>query len=325
MSNADRAPIDPNAPPTAEAGRLMRHATVVAVGVAGGLALMKLVAWLTTGSVAVAASFVDSLLDIGASSVNLVAVAIALRPADADHRFGHTKAEPLAGLAQSAFVIGSAAFLSLEAIGRLLSPVPVVRGEVAIGVMIVATVATLGLVAYQRSVSRRTGSVAVAADSLHYTADLLTHVAVIAGVVLSGELGWSWADPVFAIAIAAFLVVGGVRIARRSIDLLMDRELADDVRARILAIAAAEPGVLACQALRTRSAGLRHFVELRLVMARELPLWEAHAIGERVAAGVRAELPRAEIIIHHDPEGSHPHDPAEVLVADAERGATDGP
>lgn len=295
----------------------MRRATLVAVAVAGGLALTKLVAWLMTDSVAVAASFVDSLLDVGASSVNLVAVAIALRPPDADHRFGHTKAEPLAGLAQSAFVIGSAAFLSLEAIGRLIAPVPVARSEVAVAVMIVATAATLGLVAYQRSVARRTGSVAVAADSLHYTADLLTHVAVIAGVVLSAELGWSWADPVFAVGIAAFLVVGGVGIARRSIDLLMDRELADDVRTRILDLARAEPGVLACHALRTRSAGLRHFIELRLVMGRELPLWEAHAIGERVAARIRAELPRAEIIIHHDPEGSHAPDGEAVAATGA--------
>ncbi|TNF30756.1 MAG: cation diffusion facilitator family transporter [Deltaproteobacteria bacterium] len=295
----------PHAAETAspEHARLLRRATTLAIIVAGSLAVLKLSAWLLTGSVSVASSLVDSLLDIGASAVNLWAIRLALRPADREHRFGHGKAEPLAGLAQSAFVVGSAIFLSLEAVNRLLNPAPVTRGAIGIGVMVIAIIATLALVTYQRKVSRLTSSVAVEADSLHYTGDVLMNLAVIAGIVLSSELGWTWADPVFALGIATILIVSAVRILIRSIDQLMDRELPDETRAEIIALAESDPAVTEVHDLKTRMSGRQRFVQLHLTMDAMMPLVRAHAVGERVAAAIEALLPEAEVIVHHDPGG----------------------
>jgi len=286
-----------------EHARLLRRATTLAIVVASTLAALKLTAWGLTGSVSVASSLVDSLLDIGASAVNLWAIRLALRPADREHRFGHGKAEPLAGLAQSAFVVGSAVFLSLEAVNRLMNPVAVSRGAIGVAVMIIATVATLALVRYQRRVARETSSVAVEADSLHYTGDILMNVAVIAGILLSTELGWAWADPVFALGIAAILIVGALRILIRSIDQLMDRELPDETRAQILEIARADPAVTEVHDLKTRLSGRQQFVQLHLSMNAMMPLVQAHAVGDRVSAAIRELLPEAEIIVHHDPAG----------------------
>ena len=293
----------PKPTPTPDVGRQLRRITTIAVAVAATLAALKLAAWALTGSVSMASSLVDSLLDIGASAVNLWAIRVALKPADHDHRFGHGKAEPLAGLAQAAFVTGSAAFLSLEAVDRLMNPVPVTRGALGIAVMVLATLATLALVTAQRRVARRTGSLAVEADSLHYTGDLLMNGAVIAGLVLSTELGWPWADPVMALAIAAVLMVGAIRILLRAIDQLMDRELPEAMRERIVAIAHRAPEVLDVHDLKTRTSGRQRFVQLHITMDGQLPLARAHAIGDEVTAAILALIPEAEVIVHHDPAG----------------------
>lgn len=286
-----------------EHAQLLRRVTTFAVVIATSLSVLKLGAWALTGSVSMASSLVDSLLDIGASAVNLWAIRMALRPADREHRFGHGKAEPLAGLAQSAFVSGSAVFLSLEAVDRLLNPVAVMRGAVGIAVMVVATIATLWLVRYQRRVAAATNSVAVEADSLHYTGDLLMNAAVIAGIVLSSELGWAWADPVFALGIAAILAIGAIRILIRSIDQLMDHELSEETRARILEIARADPAVLDVHDLKTRTSGRQQFVQLHIAMDAMMPLVRAHAVGDRVAAAISELLPDCEVMVHHDPAG----------------------
>ena len=293
----------PKPTPTPDVGRQLRRITTIAVAVAATLAALKLAAWALTGSVSMASSLVDSLLDIGASAVNLWAIRVALKPADHDHRFGHGKAEPLAGLAQAAFVTGSAAFLSLEAVDRLMNPVAVTRGALGIAVMVLATLATLALVTAQRRVARRTGSLAVEADSLHYTGDLLMNGAVIAGLVLSTELGWPWADPVMALAIAAVLMVGAIRILLRAIDQLMDRELPEAMRERIVAIAHRAPEVLDVHDLKTRTSGRQRFVQLHITMDGQLPLARAHAIGDEVTAAILALIPEAEVIVHHDPAG----------------------
>jgi len=296
-------PAAASPPVGADLERLLRRVTTLAVVVAASLAALKLAAWALTGSVSMASSLVDSLLDIGASAVNLWAIRVALKPADHDHRFGHGKAEPLAGLAQAAFVTGSAAFLSLEAVDRFVNPVPVTRGALGIAVMLIATAATLALVAYQRSIAKRTRSLAVEADSLHYTGDLLMNAAVIAGLVLSTELGWDWADPAMALGIAAVLMTGAIRILLRAIDQLMDRELSNEVRAQILATASADPAVLEVHDLKTRTSGRQTFVQLHITMAADMPLMRAHAIGERVSAAIHGLLPEAEVIVHHDPAG----------------------
>ncbi|PIE18706.1 MAG: divalent metal cation transporter FieF [Proteobacteria bacterium] len=294
----------PPAPPAAH-GPELRRVTRAAVAVALTLVAVKTAAWLATGSVAIASSAVDSLMDSFASGLNLWAVNLSLKPADREHRFGHGKAEALAGLVQAAFVLGSAGFVALEAIARLIDPVELRSGALGVVVMVLSTLATAALLGYQRRVAKRTGSLAIKADSLHYAGDLLMNLAVIAGIVLASELGWAWADSAFAVVVAAVIVVGAVHIARGAIDQLMDRELPDEVRARILALALSEPVVRDAHDLKTRASGRGIFIQLHLSMADGLPLGQAHRAGVRVSELIRAELPNAEVLIHHDPVDDH--------------------
>ena len=181
--------------------RLMRLATVASVSVACLLIVAKIAAAMMTGSVSLLSSLVDSLLDAFASVINLLAVRHALQPADREHRFGHGKAEPLAGLAQAAFIAGSGVFIAIEAIHRLGSGEPIENSNIGIAVMVLSLVLTLVLVAFQNHVVRRTGSTAIGADAIHYRMDILLNLSVIAALVAAGEFGLWWFDGVVALAI----------------------------------------------------------------------------------------------------------------------------
>ncbi len=282
---------------------LMTRATHASVTVAVLLSLFKLGAFLLTGSVAMLATLIDSLLDAASSIVNMVAVRHALTPADREHRFGHGKAEALAGLWQAAFISGSALFLVFQAGDRLLHPQAVRHTELGIGVMVVATLATILLVLYQRHVVRETGSLAIGADSLHYLTDVLANLGVIAALALSTWAGWEAADPLFAIAVAAYVFASAWQIARRSLDQLMDRELDDREREQIRRIALSHPKVEDLHELRTRVAGQTVFIQMHLEMDGNMPLHEAHAIVVEVMERLQRAYPNAEIIIHEDPAG----------------------
>ena len=208
----------------------MRQATYASVGVAPILIGAKLFAYLMTDSVSLLSTLLDSLLDAAASLVNLVAVRTALTPADAEHRFGHGKAEPLAALGQSAFIAGSALFLLVEAGNRVVNPSPIQNSGIGLAVMVFSIAATFLLVLYQRHVIRLTNSVAIRADSIHYVSDLLVNGAVIAALLLWRQFGWALADPIFAACVGLYILYTAWRIARGSLDLLMDRELPDAAR-----------------------------------------------------------------------------------------------
>lgn len=287
----------------ASRGRMMRLATTAAVCVAALLIAAKLAAWIATGSVALLSTLVDSALDAVASVLNLVAVRQALTPADNEHRFGHGKAEPLAGLGQSAFIAGSALFVIGEAGKRLFVPEPVVRGEVGIAVMVVSVVLTLFLLRFQRMVVRETGSLAVRADSTHYAGDLLMNVAVIAALAVQSTLGWNFVDPVLAIVIALSLIWSAWRISKQSLDLLMDRELPEADRHRIVEISTSHPEVRNVHDLRTRSAGHDAFIQLHLELDPDIALSKAHIISDQVEQAILTAYPNAEVIIHQDPAG----------------------
>lgn len=290
-----RDPLDPRAQ------RLARWATYASVSVAAVLVAVKAGAWFVTGSVAMLSSLMDSALDLFASLVTFVAVRVSLRPPDAEHRFGHGKAQPLAALAQSAFIAGSGVFLLIQAGERLIRPEPVRETDLGIAVIALSVVLTLGLVSWQRHVARRTGSVAVAADMAHYGADLLANGAVILGLALAGYAGLSWADPVVGGAIALFLMHGAWGIARGALDLLMDREMDEAERARIVEIATSYTQVVGVNALRTRRTGTHAFIEIHLAMSGSLTLTRAHAIGQAVAFQIQQVFPDADVIVHHDP------------------------
>ncbi len=285
------------------ADRLRRLATYASVAVATLLIAVKFAAWLETGSVALLSSLVDSLLDIAASLVNLVAVRHAMSPADREHRFGHGKAEPLAVLGQSAFITGSAMLLLAEAVRRLISPARVENPPAGIAVMIFSIVVTIGLVLYQRHVVRRTGSIAITADELHYRSDLVLNLSVIAALVVGSALDIPILDPLFGAAIGIWIVYSAVRLARLSLFQLMDQELPDDEREKIRAIAQSHPDVVAAHDLRTRVAGPTAFIQIHIEMNGTLSLIRAHEISDEVEAELRAAYPNAEVMIHQDPEG----------------------
>jgi ferrous-iron efflux pump FieF len=297
------------APPLSVAGidapalRLRRNATYAALAVALLLIVVKLAAWIGTGSVALLASLVDSLVDAAASAVNLFAVRHAATPADREHRFGHGKAEPLASLGQSAFLIGSAVLLLAETVRRLVSPGPVTNQPAGIAVMIFAIAVTIGLVAYQRHAVRRTRSLAISADELHYRSDIVLNVGVIATLILGHMFSSTLLDPLFGGAVGLWIIYGAVKIARLSLTQLMDRELPDDERARVRGIAESHPDVLAVHDIRTRIAGPTAFIQLHIEMDGAMNLLRAHEISDDVEARLRRAFPHAEIIIHEDPAG----------------------
>jgi ferrous-iron efflux pump FieF len=291
------APLD-----IAQRRRLLHLATTASVVTAALLILAKLVAWLMTGAVSVLASLVDSLMDAMASLVNLFAVRYSLQPADAEHRYGHGKAEALAGLGQAAFIAGSALFLVLESIDRLLHPKPLTALAVGIAVILFAMLATVLLVAIQRHVIRRTGSTAIKADSLHYLTDLITNASILVALIL-GAMGWPGLDPWFALGIAAYILYSAWHIGREAVQLLMDRELPPEVRQRIVELAYAPPQVRGVHDLRTRQSGHTYFIQLHLELDDHLPLREAHAIADGVEESVRRAFPGAEVLIHQDPVG----------------------
>ena len=286
-----------------DAGRLMRLASYAAVAVAVILVAVKFAAWLVTDSVALLSSLIDSGLDAVASLVNLIAIRHALQPADREHRFGHGKAEALAGLGQAAFVGGSAVFLVFEALPRLAHPQPVSAGVFGIAVMLFSIALTLALVLFQRSVIRRSGSLAVSADSLHYQSDLLVNMTVIAAIVLAQFANLPIADPVLALLIAAYVLWSAWKILRGAYDTLMDRELPDAQRRRIREIVMAHPAVRDMHDLRTRRAGTDAFIQLHIELPADISLQGAHEVSDAIERDLHAAFPQAEVLIHQDPEG----------------------
>jgi ferrous-iron efflux pump FieF len=285
------------------AGQLMRWATYASVATAFLLIAAKVVAYVLTDSVSLLSTLLDSLLDAAASLINLLAVRHALTPADREHRFGHGKAEPLAALGQSTFIAGSAVFLIVQAANRLVSPHPVTNTGIGLAVMAFSIAATLLLVLFQRFVIRRTGSLAIKADSLHYASDLIVNASVVVALILVAIYGWQRVDPVFGGGIALYIVYTAWQIARSALDMLMDRELPDAERQRIRAIALGNPAVRAVHDLRTRAAGQTVFVQMHLEVDGKLSLAEAHTIADDVEERICTAYPGAEIIIHEDPAG----------------------
>jgi ferrous-iron efflux pump FieF len=287
-------------------GRLMRLATYASVTTAIILIISKLLAWFITDSVSILATLIDSSLDVLASLLNLIAVRHALQPADREHRFGHGKAEALAGMGQAMFIAGSACLLILQAIERLVHPHSIEKGiDIGIGVMVFSMVATSALILFQRYVIRHTNSTAIKADALHYKTDLLVNGGVIVALVLA-FYGWNSVDPLIALAIAVFILYSAWEIVREAIDLLMDHELPDEQRQKISAVVMEHPHARGLHDLRTRRSGTTVFVQLHLELDETLTLREAHGIADEIEKQVAALFDDAEVIIHEDPISNIP-------------------
>ena len=279
------------------------RAALASVGVALLLLVIKAYAAWHTGSVAMLGSLADTGLDLLASLVTLYGVKLAAEPADHDHRFGHGKAEALAALFQVVLITVSAIGIAWRAVQRFSAPQVNEDASLGIGVSILAIGATLVLLAYQRSVIRKTGSVAILADNVHYQSDVLLNLAVIAALVLDQYAGVSGADPVFGIAIAAWLVWGAFQASNQAIDMLMDKEWPEDQRAAFMEVAARQPGIRGIHDFRTRRAGSHDFAQFHMEVDSRLTVAAAHDIVEDVERALRRAFPKVETLIHLDPEG----------------------
>lgn len=279
---------------------MLRLASRASVFTASVLLATKLVAWLMSGSVSLLASLADSLMDGAASLVTLFALRWAMQPADDEHRFGHGKAEALAGLGQATFIAGSAVFLVLQAVDRLLHPAPIEHATLGIAVMVLSIAMTAGLLLLQRKVVQATGSTAIAGDALHYATDLGSNLAIIAALVLA-ELGWPGLDPIFGLLIAAMVVKGAWDIGVAAVRALMDHELPHDTQLEIQRLALSMPGVLGVHDLRTRQSGPTVFIQLHLELDDRQSLIEAHHTTESVEQALLEAHPGAEVFIHQDP------------------------
>ena len=285
---------------TTEHARLMQRATLAALSVALILATTKAIAWWLTDSVSLLAGLTDSLLDGVASLLNLLAVRYSLQPPDEDHRYGHGKAEALAGLGQAMFICLSAILVGMQGVERLFNPQPMNGQAAGIGVMILSLILTLALLGYQRHVIRVTGSTAIRADSLHYRSDVLLNTSILLALILA-NLGWERMDAVFGIGIAFYILWSAITIAREASAVLMDTELPKEISEHICQLASNVPGLLECHDLRTRISGTSWFIQLHASLPDTMSLHEAHEICVAVENAIQEKYPQADVLVHADP------------------------
>jgi len=278
----------------------IKRAASASLVVATTLLVAKLGAWSLSDSTSVLSSLLDSLMDIAASLINFFAVRYALMPADEDHPFGHTKAEGLAALIQSAFIMGSAIALLVHVVDRLVDPQPLTGLGESVGVMLFSAALTALLVVYQRWVARKTGSLAIKADSAHYYGDILTSLAVVVALLAAW---WEhyWLDPVVALIIGAVLVHSVYEIVSEALKVLMDQAMSEDDEQRLADLIHGVDGVHGFHDLKTRQAGMVQFVQLHLDLDGQQSLNQAHALGNEVEQRIQQHFPKAEVLIHHDP------------------------
>jgi ferrous-iron efflux pump FieF len=283
--------------------KLTARAALASIAMAIILIALKSYAALETSSMAMLGSLADSGLDLVASLVVLLGVRIAAQPADYDHRFGHGKAEALAALVQVILITLSAGFIGVRAVQRLLSGAQTGQAELGIGVSIVAMVLTVALISYQRHVVRRTGSLAIGTDRLHYSSDLLLNGSVIVALMLDQFASLAGADAIFGLLIALWLAWGAWRASSHALDQLMDREWPDERREQFLAAAKDYPELAGLHDFRTRSSGTHYFAQFHVWVPAHWTVQEAHDRLDRVEEQLQERFPDTEILIHVDPEG----------------------
>ncbi|KGQ71346.1 divalent metal cation transporter FieF [Chelonobacter oris] len=281
-------------------GRLVRRASILAVCTALLLIVIKGIAWWQTGSVAMLASITDSLLDLLASFTSMIILRFSLMPADDNHSFGHGKAESLATLIQGAFISGSAIFLLLHGIERLINPQPIQSASIGITVTLITLLLTFMLIRYQHYVIGKTQSPAIRADKLHYETDLLMNVAVLASLGLSA-FGYVYADGIFALLISLYILSSALKMLFDAIQLLLDRTLPEDEIETIWQIVSGQQDIIGIHDLRTRRSGAIRFIQLHLELDDNLPLWKAHQITDNLENRLLLAFPMSDIIIHQEP------------------------
>lgn len=290
----------------AEKNHLARGATILAVSVALTITGAKFFAWMHSGSLALLSSFVDSIFDVSSSLINLVALKYSHKPADDDHRFGHGKAEAIASFTQGLIITGVSIYIIVNGLLRIHEPKQLVDETIGLIVMGFSVALTVVLVSYQRYVFKKTKSLLVKSDSLHYVGDLLTNFAVIASLALSRYYQNNIADSIIAVLIAVFMIYGGFTIIMESLNHLMDKELSESEREEIISTILSHPEVNGFHDLRTRRSGSDLFIQVHIEMDGNLPLVRAHHISDDVEGELRKLFPDATILTHLDVEREKP-------------------
>lgn len=271
------------------------------------LILLKAVMFIFSGSTSILASLMDSLADATVSVMTFFAIRFSLKPADTNHRSGHGKIEGLAALFQSLLIAAAAAALLYEAIRRLWNPQPVEHHEFGVAVMLISIVLSVALVRLQNQVLKEAPSLAVEADHAHYATDIIVNIGVI--VVLFALMAGApvWIDTLFGALMTLYLLWAAKGIASKGLDMLLDRELSDDIRQSIKARIHAHPQVKGLHDLRTSQSGMRIFISFDIEVDGDMTLTAAHDISRTLEMELLHDYPHAEIMIHVDPHGD-PHD-----------------
>ena len=303
-----------------EAGKLNRSAAYASIAVASLLLAMKAWAVWSTGSTAMLGSLADTTLDLVASLATLLGVWVAAQPADDNHRFGHGKAEALAAMFQVVLISISALSLAFRAIGQMFAGARPQGADDGILVSVIAILATLALLAWQRRVIAQTRSIAISTDHLHYKSDLALNLAVIAALALDQYAGFSGADSLFGLLIALWLGWGAWNASLEAIEQLMDHEWPDAKKARFLEVVARHSELKGLHDLRTRTAGNRDFVQFHVAVDPDMTVRAAHDVMDEIEDKLMAEFPGIEILIHLDPDGlvNETGLAAQDLLADAQ-------
>jgi ferrous-iron efflux pump FieF len=267
------------------------------------LVAIKVWGWMATDSIALLSSLADSVLDVLASGVTFWAVRFSLSPADPEHRFGHGKSEGIAALLQAAIIAGSALYVGFEASNRFMSPQAIQAPEIGLSVMFIATAATILLVGFQRYVGRRTGSVAISADAVHYQTDVLVNLGVGLAIVITSWTGWTIVDPVVGLIIALFILRSALGIGRQSLEILLDHEIPEADRRKIRQVSLDHPDVRGFHDMKTRFGGNHYIVQFHLELDTDISLWRSHEILDDVEDTILKLYPGCEILIHADPLG----------------------
>lgn len=279
----------------------MRRVTLAAVVVSLVLVGLKAYGWWLTGALSLLSALADSFFDVVMSTINFFALRYALKPADDEHRFGHNSMEDIAGLVQFSFICGSMLFVVFHAVQRISDPQPLVMPEYGAGIMAISLLLTSALVFYQRWIAKRTGSLIIQADSLHYLGDILMNIGIIGSLFIIAYTGLHWIDTVIAISVAIYIIREAFEIGIRAFDNLMDKEMPEEEKQTIVKMIQATDGLKGYHNLKTRYSGTKPFIQMHVELDKELSFKQAHDIAEALENALFKRFPHADIIIHQDP------------------------
>ena len=282
-----------------------QRAIQLSVGVASFLAFLKFSAGVLTHSLGILASGVDSLLDVFVSTINFFTLHKAEEPPDADHAYGHGKAESIAGLFQSLFIGVSGVVIIAESVRRLIMQNHhVYRLDVGLGVMLFSIAASFVLVRRLKFVAKQNPSIVLDSETLHFSSDLFANLGVIVILLFVKMTGLAILDLLISLAIAFYIFWQSMNLLRRSIDELMDREISPELHEKIKGIIFRhDPRIVDFHNLRTRRVGNKIFIDFHVVLRGEKSFKEAHRLTESLISAIEREIPDCDLTVHTDPEG----------------------